>query len=179
MLFRSRKLEESVQCIRGLLTQERTSFSGTYFTLDDAQCEPKPVQARLPIWIGGGGEQVTLRITAQHADGWNVPFVSPEQWARKSAVLDEFCDRLDRDPAGIERGVNCAMAFTEEDLQQQFGAIAEGVRPSVLCGSSQQMIDHVGAYREAGAEWVILAMRAPFDRDGLERFAAEVLPAFS
>ncbi len=92
-------LEEYIQCVRGLLTQERTDFDGEFFHLDDAQCEPKPVQARLPIWIGGGGEKVTLRIAAQYADGWNVPFIAPDVWAHKAGVLDAHCERLGRDPA--------------------------------------------------------------------------------
>ena len=172
-------LRESIQCIRGLLTQDVTDFAGEHVTLTGARCEPKPVQARLPIWVGGGGERVTLRIVAEHADGWNIPFVSPEEWARKSAVLDEHCAAVGRDPGDVTRSVNVGMAFTEEELAAQFGAIAEFVRPGVLTGSTQEVIDRVGAYVEAGAEWVILAMRSPFDRDGLERFAAEVLPAFS
>src|SRR5882724_30032 len=85
---RLRLLEESVQCVRGLLTQERTSFAGEFFTLTDAQCEPKPVQERLPIWVGGGGEKVTLRIAAQHADGWNLAFHTPADWEHKAKVLD-------------------------------------------------------------------------------------------
>jgi F420-dependent oxidoreductase-like protein len=174
---RLRMLEEYVQCVRGLLTQERTTFDGAFFRLRDAQCEPKPVQARLPIWIGGGGERVTLRIAARHADGWNVPFVPPDAWAHKARVLEAHCERLGRDPAEITKSVNLGMAFTEEELQRQFGRIAEGVRPSVLGGSTAEMVDKVGAYVEAGAQYVILALRAPFDRDGLERFAAEVLPA--
>ena len=172
-------LRESIQCIRGLLTKDVTDFAGEHVTLTGARCEPKPVQARLPIWVGGGGERVTLRIVAEHADGWNIPFVSPEEWARKSAVLDEHCAAVGRDPGDVTRSVNVGMAFTEEELAAQFGAIAEFVRPGVLTGSTQEVIDRVGAYVEAGAEWVILAMRSPFDRDGLERFAAEVLPAFS
>ncbi len=172
-------LRESIQCIRGLLTQDVTDFAGEHVTLTGARCEPKPVQERLPIWVGGGGERVTLRIVAEHADGWNIPFVSPEEWARKSAVLDEHCAAVGRNPAEVTRTVNVGMAFTEEELAAQFGAIAEFVRPGVLTGSTEEVIDRVGAYVDAGAEWVILAMRSPFDRDGLERFAAEVLPAFS
>jgi len=120
---------------------------------------------------------VTLRIAAAHADGWNVPFVSPEVWAHKAHVLESHCERLGRDPATITKSVNVGMAFTDDDLRAQFGAIAEYVRPGVLTGSVQEMLDKVGAYADAGAKWVILAMRAPFDRDGLERFAAEILPA--
>jgi alkanesulfonate monooxygenase SsuD/methylene tetrahydromethanopterin reductase-like flavin-dependent oxidoreductase (luciferase family) len=159
------------------LTQPKTTFDGEFFHLRDAQCEPKPVQARLPIWVGGGGEKVTLRIAAERADGWNVPFIPPEVWAHKSQVLDQHCENFGRDPATITKGVNVGMAFTDEELRRQFGPMSEYVKPGVLSGSVQEMVDKVGAYVDAGASWVILAMRAPFDRDGLERFAAEVLPA--
>jgi probable F420-dependent oxidoreductase len=171
-------LEEYIQCVRGLFTQESFDFAGEHFTFTDAKCEPKPTQAHLPIWVGGGGEQLTLRIVARHADGWNLPFVAPEEWARKSAVLDGHCEREERDPATITRTANVGLARTPEDLSAQFGAIAEFVRPGVLMGSPDEMVDHIGRYVEAGAEWVILALRAPFDREGLEWFAAEVLPVF-
>jgi alkanesulfonate monooxygenase SsuD/methylene tetrahydromethanopterin reductase-like flavin-dependent oxidoreductase (luciferase family) len=68
------------------------------------------------------------------------------------------------------------MAFDDESLRTQFGRLAEFIRPGVLTGSVAEMVDRVGAYVDAGADWVILAMRAPFDHDGLERFATEVLP---
>jgi F420-dependent oxidoreductase-like protein len=174
---RLRMLAEYIQCVRGLLTQDRTTFAGEFFTLTDAQCEPKPAQARLPIWIGGGGEKVTLRIAAQHADGWNVPFIAPDAWAHKAKVLDEHCATVGRDPAEIVKTINVGMAFTDEELKRQFGPMSNYVKPGVLSGSVQEMVDKVGAYVSAGAQWVILAMRAPFDRDGLERFAAEVIPA--
>jgi F420-dependent oxidoreductase-like protein len=173
---RLRILEESLVCVRGLLRDERTDFSGEFFTLTDAQCEPKPMQTPLPIWVGGGGEKVTLRLAAQYADGWNVPFIAPDAWAHKSGVLDAHCERLGRDPASIERGANVGMAFSDEALRTQFGHLADFVRPGVLTGSVAEMVDRVGAYADAGADWVILAMRAPFDHDGLERFAGEVLP---
>jgi alkanesulfonate monooxygenase SsuD/methylene tetrahydromethanopterin reductase-like flavin-dependent oxidoreductase (luciferase family) len=174
---RLRMLDESIQCVRQLLTREQADFQGEYFTLTGAQCEPKPVQERLPIWVGGGGEKVTLRIAAAHADGWNVPFVAPDAWAHKARVLDEHCERLGRDPSTITKAVNVGMAFTEDDLRAQFGRMANFVRPGVLTGSVQEVVDKVGEYADAGASWVILALRAPFDRDGLERFAADVLPA--
>jgi F420-dependent oxidoreductase-like protein len=174
---RLRKLDESIQCVRMLLTQDKANFDGEFFTLAGAQCVPKPVQDPLPIWVGGGGEKVTLRIAAAHADGWNVPFIAPDAWAHKAGVLDEHCERLGRDPASITKSVNVGMAFSDDELRAQFGAMSEYVKPGVLTGSVPEMVDKVSAYAEAGASWVILAMRAPFDRDGLERFAAEVLPA--
>jgi alkanesulfonate monooxygenase SsuD/methylene tetrahydromethanopterin reductase-like flavin-dependent oxidoreductase (luciferase family) len=173
---RLRMLEESLVCVRGLLRDDRTDFTGEFFTLTDARCEPKPLQQPLPIWVGGGGEKVTLRLAAQYADGWNVPFTAPDAWAHKSRVLDEHCARVGRDPSTIERGANVGMAFGDDELRTQFGRLAELVRPGVLTGSVSEMVDRVGAYADAGADWVILAMRAPFDHEGLERFAAEVLP---
>ena len=67
--------------MRLLLRQEVADFKGEHFTLTEARCEPKPVQAELPIWIGGGGEKRTLRIAAQYADAWNVPFIPPDEFA--------------------------------------------------------------------------------------------------
>jgi F420-dependent oxidoreductase-like protein len=173
---RLRQVEEAIQCVRGLLTQDVTNFKGEYFTLTDARCEPKPVQDRLPLWIGGGGEKVTLRTAARHADGWNVAFIGPEDYARKVEVLARHCDDAGRDPAEITKTVNTGIAWRDGDLEAQFGNIAEFVRPGVLMGSVNEIVDRVGQYRDAGAEWLILAMRAPFDLEGLDRFAAEVLP---
>jgi len=165
-------LEEVVRCVRGLLRQETTDFEGRFFTLTDARCEPKPVQAELPIWIGGGGEKRTLRITARWADGWNVPFISPDDFARKRDVLAGHCADVGRDPGEIRCTVNVGLALDEDALRQQFGRIAEHVRPGVLIGSGQQLVDGVSRYVEAGADQVNIALRAPWELDGLEALAA-------
>lgn len=166
------QLEEGIQCLRGLLHDDVTSFEGRYFTLTEARNEPRPVQAKVPIWIGGGGEKRTLRIAARYADGWNVPFVSAEQFAHKCSVLDDHCASVGRAPGEVKRAVNLGLAYTEESLQQQFGAISDFVRPGVLTGSDQEVIDHIGHYVEAGADQVNIALRAPFDLGSLEKFAA-------
>ena len=170
-------LEETVEVVKRLWTEETVTYQGKHLAFDGAYCDPKPIQQLPEIWIGGGGEKVTLRIAAQYADGWNVPFIAPDAWAHKSGVLDAHCERLGRDPSEITRSVNVGMAFTDEELRRQFGPMSNFVRPGVLSGSVQEMVDKVGAYVDGGASWVILAMRAPFDREGLERFAAEVMPA--
>jgi F420-dependent oxidoreductase-like protein len=165
------QLEEGVACVRGLLHDEVTSFDGRWFSLSDARNEPRPLQPRLPIWIGGGGERRTLRIAARYADGWNVPFMSPETFARKRSVLHDHCDVVDRDPTDILCAVNVGLAWSEDSLRNQFGAIADFVRPGVLGGSVPEVVDRIGEYVEAGADQVNLALRAPFDLDALERFA--------
>ncbi len=165
------QLEEAIQCVRGLLRQDRVDFDGEWFQLRDAQCVPKPVQPELPIWVGGGGEKRTLRITARWADGWNIPFVSPETFAHKRAVLLQHCDAVGRDPDEIRTAVNVGLAWSEDSLRQQFGGLADLVRPGVLAGSDAEVIDRIGAYVDAGAGQVNLALRAPFDEDALDRFA--------
>ena len=84
---------------------------------------PGPVQRRLPIMIGGGGERVTLRIVAQHADMWNA-FAPAEEAGRKSRVLDDWCARVGRDPAAIERTVLLDNADKVRDLDRY---VEEGI----------------------------------------------------
>ncbi|MBA3654599.1 MAG: LLM class flavin-dependent oxidoreductase, partial [Actinobacteria bacterium] len=164
-------LEESATCIRGLLRDDATTFAGTHFNLTEARCEPKPLQAALPIWIGGGGEKRTLRIAARLADGWNVPFISPEDFGAKRAVLHQRCEEVGREPSEISCAINVGLAWKEEDLEPQFGNMRMFVRPGVLLGSEDEVLDKIGRYVEAGADQVNIAIRAPWDLDGLERLA--------
>ncbi|MFM7251920.1 MAG: TIGR03560 family F420-dependent LLM class oxidoreductase [Ilumatobacteraceae bacterium] len=166
------QLEEGIQVLRGLLHDEVTTFEGKWFTLREARNEPRPVQRHIPIWIGGGGEKRTLRIAARHADGWNVPFVTPEQFAHKCAVLDQRCADLGRDASTITKSVNLGLAYTEDSLRQQFGGIADMVRGGVLGGSDQQVLERIDEYVSAGAQQVNIALRAPFDLGSVERLAA-------
>ncbi len=166
------QLEEAIQCVRGLLRDETTDFKGEWFEMQDARCEPKPLQAELPIWIGGSGEKRTLKIAAQWADAWNVPFVDPETFAHKREVLHRHCNTVGRDPAQLRTAVNVGLAWTEESLQSQFGGLANYVRPGVLSGSDEEVTDRIGQYVDAGADQVNIALRAPFDTDAVERLAA-------
>ena len=165
-------LEEAAACVRGLLHDESTTFDGEHFQLRDAQCVPRPVQAELPIWIGGGGEKRTLRIAAQYADGWNIPFVAPDEFARKRGVLHQHCEAVGRDPSEISCAVNVGLAWREEDLEPQFGNLRMAVRPGVLMGSDDEVLARIGEYVTAGADQINIAVRAPWDPEGLERLAA-------
>ena len=93
-------LDESVGAIRTLLDGGTvTSEPGGRYAFDELRISPPPVQAHLPIMIGGGGEKKTLRIVAEYADIWNV-FGTPETVARKDAILREHCAAVGRDSAG-------------------------------------------------------------------------------
>jgi F420-dependent oxidoreductase-like protein len=168
------QLDEAVQCVRGLLRDETTTFTGEHFDLLDARCEPKPVQPALPIWVGGGGERRTLRIAAQWADGWNVPFIGADEFARKRGVLHEHCAQVGRDPAEIRCAVNVVLAWEEEELSASFGALTEYVRPAALTGTDAEATDKISRYIDAGADQVNVAVRAPFSVDALARLMAAI-----
>ncbi|HEX6569807.1 MAG TPA: LLM class F420-dependent oxidoreductase, partial [Acidimicrobiales bacterium] len=108
------RFEEAVQVVRSLLREPTTTFDGRHYRLTDARCEPKPVQAELPIWVGGQGERRTLRIAARWADAVNVPFVDEATFAHKREVLLAHCDDVGRDPGQLRTAVNLGLAWTEE-----------------------------------------------------------------
>ena len=181
------QLEESVQIVRSLFDNERTTFHGKHFQMTDAYCYPKPLQKRPRIWLGGGGERRVLRMVARYADAWNVPFIGPVTFAEKNRILDDWCAREGRDPQTVLRTVNLGLAMSVDDaaaekkragLEQQFGAFLPMVEPGMLIGTPAKVIDRIGEYRRAGAEWVIVALRAPFDWQSLELFHTKVMPAF-
>jgi alkanesulfonate monooxygenase SsuD/methylene tetrahydromethanopterin reductase-like flavin-dependent oxidoreductase (luciferase family) len=184
---RLRRLEETAIALRRLFDGERVTMAGREVRLDGALCEPRPLQPRLRLWIGGQGERRLLRIVARHADGWNVPFLGPEVFAERNATLDRWCEREGRDPCAVTRTVNLGLALgadeaavrrQEESLRLMFGPMTDLVRPGILVGTPPQVIDRIGEYARRGAEWVILALRAPFDWEGLDLFVREVMPAF-
>jgi len=181
------QLEESAIVLRRLFDGERVTFDGKHLHLVDARCDPRPVQPRLRLWIGGQGERRLLRIVARHADGWNVPFLAPAVFAERAATLDGWCAKEGRDPRAITRTINVGLAIgrdeaavrrQEDKLPGMFGGLTEFVKPGILIGTPARVVDRIGEYAAAGAEWMILAVRAPFDWDGLETFVRDVMPAF-
>jgi len=109
---------------------------------------PPPARKRIPILIGGAGEKVTLKITAQYADLWN-GFGPPEVFARKCRVLDDWCQRVGRDPADIERTVSLRL---ENDIPDNLDAYAEaGCRHFILMSPvppNYQQLESLLAWRD-------------------------------
>jgi len=132
-------LEEACELILSLWTQQRTSLDGRLYKLTGAIAEPKPVQQpHPPIWIGGSGRQRTLRITARYADVWNAAGGSPEEVAEASAVLDQRCAEIGRDPAQIRRSVQLRVVEANDELLELAQAYrAVGITEVVLILSSQ------------------------------------------
>jgi F420-dependent oxidoreductase-like protein len=108
------RFDEGIEIIRSLLDQEVTNFAGEYFTVTDAWCEPKPVQGKLPLVIGGKGKRRTLKTVARFADHWDVTFPDgPSHWAELNDVLLGHCAAVGRDAAEITRSVH--LSFGEDD----------------------------------------------------------------
>jgi F420-dependent oxidoreductase-like protein len=179
-------LEEAAIIIRGLLTQPRTTHHGRHFRVEDASCLPAPLQARLPLWIGGVGERRTLRLVARHADGWNAAYVAPAQFRRLNGVLDTWCDREGRDAKSIQRSINLTFNLATDTkgvarerarLDQDWGAAAERIAGGALLGEPHQAVDRIVEYIEAGAGGVNIALRAPWNEEALDAYISDVMPA--
>lgn len=99
------RLSESLQIIKSLFTEERTNFEGRYYRLTDAIANPKPIQKpHPPIWLGASGES-TLRLTARHADVWNISGGDPKAVAELVKKFDETCAAVGRDPSSVRRSL--------------------------------------------------------------------------
>jgi alkanesulfonate monooxygenase SsuD/methylene tetrahydromethanopterin reductase-like flavin-dependent oxidoreductase (luciferase family) len=177
------QMEEAVQIIKSLFENPVTNFTGRYYNLQGAVCAPKPVNGKLPIWIGGRGLKRTPRMAAQYADGFNVAYVSPEEYKQRLDQLEASCEKLGRDPATMTRSVNLhfhmganeAGARAARERLQRFDPAR---RLGALTGTAQEVIDRIGEYMEVGANGLNIAFRAPIDWEAFEAYIDRVLPLF-
>jgi len=190
MRERLERLDEACTVIRLLWSERRSNFNGRYYQLADAPLDPKPVQKPHPeLMIGGGGERVTLRIAAKHADHWNV-WGGAKVLARKSAVLEEHCSKLGRDSKSINRSVNMALLITNskadidrlaETIAARMGSHAADARDTCLAGTPDQIREQLRRLQSAGATMVFVpTMFRPLDelRRDMNRFIAEIATDF-
>jgi F420-dependent oxidoreductase-like protein len=143
------RFEEACEVLTGLLRQQRTTFDGAHYRLQDAPSQPAPVQPKLPILIGGGGEKRTMKIAARYADEWN-SWTTPEVLAHKVDVLRRHCDDLGRDPAEIQVSTQ-AMLFLSTDE-----AWLADKRGNGIVGTPAEVTEIVAAYRDAGCDELII-----------------------
>jgi len=165
------QFEEACSVISSLLRDERTTFDGRYYRLDDAPCAPKPRQQRLPILIGGSGERRSIPAAARWADEWNA-WTTLESFRRKSAVLDESCERIDRDPSTVRRSTQALVHFVEP------GQDRPEVDGQSLAGTADELVEVLAAYEEAGLDEFIVPDHVDVSLserlDMLDRFNTEV-----
>jgi alkanesulfonate monooxygenase SsuD/methylene tetrahydromethanopterin reductase-like flavin-dependent oxidoreductase (luciferase family) len=169
-------LDESVMLIRRLLDGERFDHTGETYTFRDAICEPRPVQTRLPILIGGSGRRKTLRTVAARADGWNTSG-SIEEVRDALGALTAHAAAVGRDLATLEKTVSFPIVLGDDAVQartrmdalfahNQVENMGEGPH---LAGSPDQVAESIRPYRDLGFDTVIVRMPAPYDHETIER----------
>ena len=160
-----------------LFSQDVSNFDGNYYQIRDAKLNPPPVQQKIPIVVGGRGKRRTLPTAARLADGWNVPYVTVEEFTRLNALLDEICQIENRDPTNLHRSVNLHMRMGTSAKHAAQIQSERGLAEGVVGGTHQEAIETIKAYEEAGADRVSIAIRPPIEWESLQAFAEEVIPA--
>ena len=193
------RLDEGVQIMRDAWRDGKVSLDGKHYQVDGAIVAPKPLQDNgIPLWIAGGGEKVTLRIAAKHAQYTNFTGES-EGFVHKSEVLAGHCRDVGTDFDAIVRSVNvnATLGTSEADVKDRLqrirdrmigyvpeaaadAMIASGSGPDSATGTTEQVIERLQHLRGLGCEYVICYFpEAAYDRSGIELFEREVIPALS
>jgi alkanesulfonate monooxygenase SsuD/methylene tetrahydromethanopterin reductase-like flavin-dependent oxidoreductase (luciferase family) len=170
------RLDEAVMLLRRLLDGERVTHDGPVYTFHDAVCEPRPVQAHLPILIGGSGRRKTLRTVAQRADGWNTS--GPIEEVRDAlSTLAAHAAEVGRDLDSLEKTVSFPIVLDDDAdaarARMEASMAANGVSSMGpvphLSGPPDEVAAAIRPYRDLGFETVIVRMPAPYDRQTIDR----------
>ena len=174
-------LDEAVGIMRGMLDGNRPNGE-RFYSAREAVNEPRPVQRRLPILIGGGGERKTLRIVARYADMWNVGG-SVEEVRHKDEVLRRWCNEVGRDETEIERTLLPGVVVirgSEREARRHADEIRRVNRgwtgEPQLVGTSDQIVEGLAPYLDVGFRTMYFDLPPPFDSETLERLSGEVRP---
>lgn len=187
---RVRRVSEAAQIIRKMWTEEKASFTGKYYQVDDAYCYPQPEQKpHPPIMIAGSGEQLTLKIVARYADWSNFTawFGSTEAFKDKVEVLSKHCESVGRDLDDITKSfavyvligedkeeANAKEAYFNKTMKKRWGESFDKKAP--LMGTPDEVVKQIFEYREAGVDYFIVRfMGGNYEREA-KLFADHVFP---
>jgi F420-dependent oxidoreductase-like protein len=182
---RIRLLRETVEVVKLMWSEPDATYEGRFVTVTGAQCDPKPLQdPRPPIWIGGGGEQLTLRVVARHADRSNFGG-SPEEWVHKRDVLRAHCADVGRDPDEITMtwSPEIHIRETEQEIVEGgsrsfWGEPFDSWRAGNLVGTPEQVCERIAEYRSLGCGGLVPWCSDYPDETTLRLFATRVIPEF-
>jgi alkanesulfonate monooxygenase SsuD/methylene tetrahydromethanopterin reductase-like flavin-dependent oxidoreductase (luciferase family) len=169
--------------MRGMLDGTEPTASGPHYHAKATRNLPAPVQARLPICVGGGGEKVTLKLVAKYADMNNVGG-GVEAVRHKEQVLLQHCETVGRDPAEIERTTGVGTVFIRDDraeAERLFRASFDRNRVArhwedQPVGTPEDVAEKLAPYLEIGYRHLIAGMPSDYDEESMTRFATEVRP---
>jgi F420-dependent oxidoreductase-like protein len=180
---RLRRLGEALPIIRGMLHGEDPTAAGRYYHATSVRNDPLPLQAKLPILVGGGGEKVTLKLVARYADANNLGggFATVD---RKEKILLEHCDAVGRDPAEIERTTGIGPVFirdSREEAQRVFESTfahngGAGLWEDAPVGTPEDMVEQLQPYLGIGYRHFVAAFPSPYDEESMTRLMTEVKP---
>jgi F420-dependent oxidoreductase-like protein len=180
---RLRWLAEALPIMRGMLRGETPTAKGPHYRTRAVRNDPPPLQARLPLLIGGGGERVTLKLVAKYADANNVGG-GIEQVRRKEAVLLRHCEAVGRDPGEIERTSGLGVVVirdTRDEAQRVFEAIFASNGQAAPwanqpVGTAEDVAEFIAPFLELGYHHLIAGFPNPYDEESMTRLATEVRP---
>ena len=178
-------LNECVEIVRSMWTQPETTYDGKYYQLSRANCDPKPLQSpHPPIWIGGGGEQLTLRVVAKYADYSNFGG-QPDEWARKREILKGHCAIVGRDEETIGKtwSPEAFIRSTEAEIiaagsRNLWGESFDSWRAGNLVGTPEQVCEKIQQYIDLGCTGFIPWCSDYPETETLELLGSRVVPNF-
>jgi F420-dependent oxidoreductase-like protein len=178
-------LRETVEIVTSMWSQPETSYAGRFFQLDGAQCDPKPLQQpHPPIWIGGGGEQLTLRVVARYADRSNFGG-KPDEFTHKCEVLKGHCQAVGRDYDEIAKTWSPEVFIRETEKEvldagskSFWGEAAESWRAGNLVGTPEQVCEKIQTYAERGCTGFLPWTADYPGTETLRLFGEKVIPNF-
>ena len=183
---RLRMLDEALQIIHAMWRDPYATFEGKYYHVRGAINEPKGVQKpHIPIWVGGSGERVTLKLVARHGDACNISAPTPDEYRRKLDILRGHCDNVGRDYASLIKSAHVFMTLVganedPEEATAPFRAVQgltlEEYRKRNFVGTPSQAIDFLSEINEAGIDYFVFYFRNDLTRlDTIQLFAEEVM----
>ncbi|HYU50810.1 MAG TPA: TIGR03560 family F420-dependent LLM class oxidoreductase [Candidatus Limnocylindria bacterium] len=174
-------LDEAVEVMHAMVRGKEATARGPRYHVKNVRNDPPPIQAHIPILIGGDGEKKTLHTVAKYADAWNtggdIEFVR-----HKDEVLRRWCDTVGRDESEIERTLGLGLVVIRDDMAAARRAEATirehhpGYDEAGRLGSAAQIAESLVPYVELGFRHIFFDAPAPFDGETLERFVGEVKP---
>jgi len=181
---RLRWLAEALPIIRGMLRREAPTAAGDRYHAKAVRNDPAPLQAELPILVGGGGEKVTLKLVARYADACNVGG-GIEAVRRKEAVLRQHCDAVGRDEREIERSTGIGVAVIRDSRAEARRVFAEMFARNGNArqwedqpvGTPEDVVAMLAPYVELGYRHLVAGFPAPYDDESMRRLISEVKPA--